>query len=507
VCDVTPTYPRTVADALPKVTPSLLRTADSGCARRLGREFEDPDGSSSPVNRARVREAFLDAARTAHAELRAPTPEHFRVPSHLVGEEQAVFAQAARWYLQVFGSRPALVHLHDCDRPTLSRSRRLRIGGWVDLTVVDERGRKELRQLELWGGRQRGPDPLDHGAVKVAVLRLARWAGPDPLLVTWADLVGGASCERVVDVAAELPALRTWFDARVDLIRERVDDPDVAPGLACGSCKFVAGCPAHPNGANRMSPRNDIRPGIISLTPSSLERWNRCRRAWRNRDLLSVPASDESGSPDHGLFVHKMLHLVHSSGSCRDAALVNDVLAAHGAVGDREIGGYLERHARRCPADAEVVGHELEAARFHHRPLPLFMGSARLDAVWAHDGILDVRDYKTGRPWFEIVGQDPVAQLQAWVVAPIARARGLRVRVRYEQLAPETTEDPDPYEPDADDLAEVEEQLCGVAAAMLSEIEFRGVGERDVCGHCEYRSICPDSAAPAQPVWPVVDDR
>jgi len=27
-----------------------------------------------------------------------------------------------------------------------------------------------------------------------------------------------------------------------------------------------------------------------------------------------------------------------------------------------------------------------------------------------------------------------------------------------------------------------------------------------VCVHCRYRSICPESAAPSEPVWPVVGD-
>ena len=42
---------------------------------------------------------------------------------------------------------------------------------------------------------------------------------------------------------------------------------------------------------------------------------------------------------------------------------------------------------------------------------------------------------------------------------------------------------------------------------------FLGVAEREVCGTCRYRSICPESAAPGVPTWPtppdadLVDDR
>ena len=56
------------------------------------------------------------------------------------------------------------------------------------------------------------------------------------------------------------------------------------------------------------------------------------------------------------------------------------------------------RHARRCPsAGAAGAAHEVELARFHRQPAPMFMATARIDAIWIHDGMLDARDYKTGR--------------------------------------------------------------------------------------------------------------
>jgi len=56
----------------------------------------------------------------------------------------------------------------------------MRLGGWVDLTVVGEAGDKELRQFNLWSQQSATDDPLDHDAVKAAVLRLAAWAGDAP---------------------------------------------------------------------------------------------------------------------------------------------------------------------------------------------------------------------------------------------------------------------------------------------------------------------------------------
>ena len=120
------TYPRLVAqrvdELLPKVTPYLFRRSDSMCARRLAAEFEGWPCPPDPVNRARLREAFLDAARTAHAVLGPPDPAAFRTPSGLEPEEQAVFEQSVRWYRELFGTRAVRTYLHDCDSPTESQS-------------------------------------------------------------------------------------------------------------------------------------------------------------------------------------------------------------------------------------------------------------------------------------------------------------------------------------------------------------------------------------------------
>jgi PD-(D/E)XK nuclease superfamily protein len=490
-------------DILPKVTPSLLRHADRMCARRLAGEFEGARGSFSPVNRSRLRDSFLEAARNAHARLQAPPIEAFAPPASLEPEEQTVFRQAARWYVEIYGNRPVRTYLHGLEAPTLSRARGLRIGGWVDLTVIDGAGRKELRQLELWGGAARGADPLDHEAIRLAVLRLSRWAGDEPLRVSWADLVRGELVERVVDVAAELPILRAWFDERLAIVRDRITAPDAMPGRDCGTCIHVSGCPAHPQGANAASRRGDLRPGIVTLSPTTIGRWRNCRREWLTRTLLSVPPSDESGFPDHGRLVHDLLRFVHEHGSCHDGAHVAEALADHGLGDDELVRAELDRHQRRCPSPAEALGHERELARFHRTPLPLFMGTARLDALWVHDGVLDVRDYKTGGKHVARVADDLGAGLQAWVVAPLAGERGLRLQLRYEQLSPDVDDDPDTFEPDDDDLEAIEEQLRQFALDIKSEEVFAGVADRDVCKRCGYRSICRDSAAPGMPTWPV----
>jgi hypothetical protein len=138
-------------------------------------------------------------------------------------------------------------------------------------------------------------------------------------------------------------------------------------------------------------------------------------------------------------------------------------------------------------------------------PLPLYMATARIDALWLHDGILDAHGYKTGRRWNDRVREDRQARLQAWVVAPLATRLGARVRVTFEHLALEVDDDPEPFEPDGDDLAQIEEELRAAAEAMRAETVFVGVRDEQVCARCGYRSICTDSAAPSEPVWPMVE--
>jgi hypothetical protein len=144
--------------------------------------------------------------------------------------------------------------------------------------------------------------------------------------------------------------------------------------------------------------------------------------------------------------------------------------------------GELARHRIRCPDPAEALGHEITRARFLRHAYAPFMATARFDALWAHDGILDARDYKTGQVWSERVAEDAQARLQAWVLAPLAEQLGLRMRIAFEHLAAEVVDE-----------------------SIRAEATFAGVGDPDVCHRCRYRSICPDSAVAGVPMWPVVE--
>ena len=191
-----------------------------------------------------------------------------------------------------------------------------------------------------------------------------------------------------------------------------------------------------------------LLPDIVSVTPSNYDDFVQCERRFLNRHLLGLPASDPGSSNATGLLAHDMLRVIHDTGSCADAAHVTDVLAGHGADDDY-VRQLVDRHAQRCPSNvADGAAHEHTFARFHKLPPPMFMATARIDAVWVHDGLLDARDYKTGKLWYDRVADVPAAKVQAFVLAQAAQRRGLRLRLRYEFLSADVPDDPDPWEPD-----------------------------------------------------------
>ena len=113
---------------------------------------------------------------------------------------------------------------------------------------------------------------------------------------------------------------------------------------------------------------------------------------------------------------------------------------------------------------------------------------------------------RPGGCWHTRVCDVPAAKVQAYVLGRAAQRRGLRLRLRYEYLQPEIDEDPEPWEPDDDDLIAVEEELRRAVERMWNYDDWPGVNDADVCRTCQYRSICRDSAAPGEPSWPVLAD-
>jgi hypothetical protein len=229
----------------PRVTPALLRWADTMCPRRLAGLSEDKRGNRAPDVRFRVANRVFESARLAHIDLSVPSPEAFSAGVGLEPEEATVYEAAARWYLALFGERAVrAVDLDDWESTIEEIG--VRLVGPGGLPVEDAQGCREVRILHVGVRRTEPGDPLESIDGRFAVLRAAEWAAGSSLRLAVADLVGGALVEREIDVDHVLETeLRPWLAARVAVIRERAADPTPRPGLECARCPYVAGCAAH----------------------------------------------------------------------------------------------------------------------------------------------------------------------------------------------------------------------------------------------------------------------
>jgi len=234
------------ADAeAPRVTPALLRWAETMCPRRLAGVHHDRRGNRPSDARFRVANRVFDSARLAHTDVAVPSLDAFRAVDGLEPEEQRVYEAAARWYVTLFGERAVRsVDLDDWESPVAELG--VRLVGPAGLAVEDADGRRELRLLRVGARRPVVGDPLESIEARFALERVAEWAGGGSLRLCVADLVQGALIEREVDVDRALEVdVRPWLAERVAVIRERLADATPEPGLECGHCRYVAGCSAH----------------------------------------------------------------------------------------------------------------------------------------------------------------------------------------------------------------------------------------------------------------------
>ena len=177
-----------------------------------------------------------------------------------------------------------------------------------------------------------------------------------------------------------------------------------------------------PEPRRRPGPGGRVLPDIVPISASSLDMWRRCPRGvLRTGTCSGCPRATPGSSPDFGNLVHAMLEQIHRRGD-RAATPRTSRRCSRSTASSPTVRwpGSSPATRSRCPSPAEHAKHELEVARFHRRPPPMFMATGRLDAVWQHDGLLEVRDYKTGSVVTERIADDPRARLQAWLAAPIA---------------------------------------------------------------------------------------
>jgi hypothetical protein len=234
----------TPVDDAPRVTPALLRWADSMCRRRLAGVHHDRRGNRPSDARFRVANRVFDSARFAHLDVAIPSLDAFTMTAGLEPEEQRLYEAAGRWYVALFGDRAVrAVDLDDWESPVAELG--VRLVGPAGLPVEDAQGRRELRLLRV-GRRPIAGDPLESVEAWFALERVANWAAGASLLLCVADLVQGVLVEGDVDVDRVLESeVRPWLAERVAVIRDRAADPTPEPGLECAHCRYVAGCGAH----------------------------------------------------------------------------------------------------------------------------------------------------------------------------------------------------------------------------------------------------------------------
>ncbi|HTL85997.1 MAG TPA: hypothetical protein VL856_12490 [Acidimicrobiia bacterium] len=223
-------------EELGRITPTLLRRAETMCPRLLHHEyFSGRVLSSLGDSPFEVGARLTEDARTWHqGNVRA---EHgFPEPTDLEPEQRAVYRVAADEYVRRFGGED--VEIHDLGWVTEFTELGVRLSGQVGIAAVATDDRHEVRVLRL-----ATRDLLDDVDMKFTILRTADWA-KSTLHVVAVDLLKGESAEYDVDVDAHLSDAREWLSERVDIIRARSNWQGPVAGSGCRNCKCVPGCKA-----------------------------------------------------------------------------------------------------------------------------------------------------------------------------------------------------------------------------------------------------------------------
>ena len=419
-----------------------------------------------PVHRSRMRDAFLAAARDAHAELararRRPTSTASAPTSSPRSSGCSPRPRAGT--CEIFGDRAVLLRRPRARHPDRV-ARRAACGSAAGSTSRSPTptARRSSASSTSGAGARRSTTRSSSRRCALAVLRLTRWCGDDPLRVD----VGRPRARhrartgrrrRRRAAASCVRGSRSGSQVVRDARRRR---HRVRPATTAARAASSSACPEHPTGAH-FGRRRDALPGIVTLTPTSLDTWRRCPRdVARRSTCYQVPASDGDPSPSHGQQLHDMLGLVHEQGR---AATTRTSTTCSPRTACRDDDAHRGPRSRTTCAGAPRLrsrsATRSRAARFHRsrcrrswRPRGstprgcTTACSTRATTRPAACGPSEVSPRRAGAP-------PGVRARAAW-----PRQRGLRLRIAFEHLASEVVDDPAPFEPDADDLASIEEEL------------------------------------------------
>ena len=529
------------------VSPFLLSNLDEKCPRYI-RAFTGQQRAAESFGfrnefammgwRNALREWLANAHRLdSHARTAALTQtrsDALARVEHLGPDVIAVIDEMAQTYSRLCAETPlfpggeALLA-----RPTLLKKRNVSLAGRVDLRGIDSDGSLVLRCL-----RYREQSPTDRQLeTELIALRLFTETNTDddPIeaaTVDIIDLVNERRHSHVITLGDAAQYARN-LDDKVAQLALLADDGRARMGGHCAGCDFQIDCPAlesdrpkvessrQPLGTSRSVSRMVSTP--ITLSPTSVDTWGRCRRQFRNRHLLKLPTLDASSSSRFGSYVHEMLRLIHADGNrCTDRSHVTDILDTYATDERSKLATMIERHSQRCPGaqlpprpghsgggtpskttarggppgQVELLGQEVSRIRTSYGLPIAFNAMARFDALWRRDDVVEARDYKTGQRLVDRVADDVTARVQAWILEPLARREGRQLIVRQEYLDPTVGDDPEPFVPDVHDFAAIGEFLSDTALDIVHERDFDGNGTPHICTWCSARETCPDRADP-----------
>ena len=361
------------------------------------------------------------------------------------------------WYVHVFGDRPG-----DLGRRRASTSRPSGGGcasadGSTSPVRTDDGGH-ELRQFSLWGGGfRRGPPRARRPAGRVPPADAVARRGAAP--AGRGSTSCAASCASAPSNPTSDTEITEWFDdARRDGPRTGRRTRPPTPGVRLRQLRLRRRVPRAPQGRAlrppaRPPPRHPARhadqPRHLAPVPARVAQ----------PYLFGIPASDTDPGTVHGQQMHDVLRFVHEQGSCRDAAHVDDVLVAHGFDDNDRMRGRTGAAHRRCPSPATrsaTRSHARASRTTRPRRSWRRRGSTRCGCTTACSTRATTRPGRCGA-----------------TASPTTRRRGCRrgcsrrsprravsaCGSRSSTSTPRCVDDPEPFEPDADDLLAIEAEL------------------------------------------------